>query len=309
MSKEWYAKVMGKKVGPMTGGQLKQLAVQQRLTPEDLIRKGESGSWTPANRVKGLFDKRVTVVPQGQQRPVESSQLMMCPDCKKPVSRSAKACPNCGRPQETENPDTSQSQESSPVLRKRSKIATVIQYAFGFLFGIQALVPSVWKEDVTQALFALIMALGLIPYTWDKFRAWTGVGISHPIRTRFFTIFATLMAVVFVGAAIEATDPNSSPQSSGSQSDSLPRDKQILYIDYATDLIKTKLKSPSTASFPSILFNLSAYKVEPQGGGSYKVSGYVDAQNGFGAKIRSYWIAELTIHDGHVKFGDAYLLE
>jgi hypothetical protein len=47
--------------------------------------------------------------------------------------------------------------------------------------------------------------------------------------------------------------------------------------------IETRLSSPSTASFSS-LFNSTITSV---GIGSYRVTGYVDAQNAFGAKIRN----------------------
>lgn len=57
----------------------------------------------------------------------------------------------------------------------------------------------------------------------------------------------------------------------------------------AQDLVKEKLKSPSTAKFPSTVFS-SAYTVK-WSGTKWKVSGYVDAQNSFGATIREYWTA------------------
>jgi cytochrome c-type biogenesis protein CcmH/NrfF len=36
-----------------------------------------------------------------RQSAVQSSNLMRCPDCNLEVSRSAKACPHCGRPTAT----------------------------------------------------------------------------------------------------------------------------------------------------------------------------------------------------------------
>jgi len=63
MANQWYAKVMGEEIGPMTSEQLKQMAVQNLLSPEDLIRKGESGNWTPANRFNRLFDGVAPALP------------------------------------------------------------------------------------------------------------------------------------------------------------------------------------------------------------------------------------------------------
>jgi len=113
MANQWYAKVMGEEIGPMTGGQLKQLAAKKHLSPEDLIRKGESGNWTSADRVKGLFDVKI-VRPKEIVRPpshiavvVERSiheesspeppRLTACPDCDRQVSLQAATCPQCGR--------------------------------------------------------------------------------------------------------------------------------------------------------------------------------------------------------------------
>ena len=48
-----------------------------------------------------------------------------------------------------------------------------------------------------------------------------------------------------------------------------------------------QLRAPSTAKFPSITSQGVSSKHE--GGGVYDVHGYVDAQNAFGAMIRTNW--------------------
>jgi uncharacterized membrane protein YvbJ len=53
----------------------------------------------------------------------------------------------------------------------------------------------------------------------------------------------------------------------------------------ATNAVQSELKSPSTASFPK--YN-DSYVVD-NGDGTYTVSSYVDAENSFGAEIRSDW--------------------
>jgi hypothetical protein len=55
----------------------------------------------------------------------------------------------------------------------------------------------------------------------------------------------------------------------------------------AQKLVTQQLRSPSTATFPP------SADVTPTARG-WRVSSYVDAQNGFGANIRSHWSAELT---------------
>jgi len=46
---------MGSEVGPLISSQLREMAQSGRLTPDDLIRKGDSNRWTAASHVKGLF--------------------------------------------------------------------------------------------------------------------------------------------------------------------------------------------------------------------------------------------------------------
>lgn len=61
-------------------------------------------------------------------------------------------------------------------------------------------------------------------------------------------------------------------------------------IAMAKEMVKAELKAPSTASFP---WDSSAYTIT-KSGNQYTVKGYVDAQNSFGAKIRSKFEACFT---------------
>jgi hypothetical protein len=55
------------------------------------------------------------------------------------------------------------------------------------------------------------------------------------------------------------------------------------------ELVKASLKSPSTADFP-----WTDYRRQTHGGGKYTVRSYVDAQNSFGATLRSQWRCTIT---------------
>ena len=55
--------------------------------------------------------------------------------------------------------------------------------------------------------------------------------------------------------------------------------------------VKKNLKSPSTAKFPLLIDE--GVKVEHQGEGKYYVRAYVDSQNGFGAMLRTKYMAEV----------------
>lgn len=70
-------------------------------------------------------------------------------------------------------------------------------------------------------------------------------------------------------------------------------DDYFAAIAAAKIVVKDKLKSPSSAKFP---ISDSEYVVEKAiGENDWVVSGYVDAQNGFGAMIRTIWIASFTL--------------
>ena len=56
MATQWFCRLMGSELGPYSASQMVDLVRKSRLTPEDLIRKGPTGEWVPAYRVKGLFE-------------------------------------------------------------------------------------------------------------------------------------------------------------------------------------------------------------------------------------------------------------
>ena len=65
------------------------------------------------------------------------------------------------------------------------------------------------------------------------------------------------------------------------------------------NIVKEKLKSPSTANFPSY----STWNVS-KSGNTYSVSSYVDAENGFGAEIRTYFSVDVTVKDGMLSYSN-----
>lgn len=63
-------------------------------------------------------------------------------------------------------------------------------------------------------------------------------------------------------------------------------------LSAAQTLVKEALKTPTTAKFPK---SGSEYSITCDGA-DYKVSGYVDAQNIYGAMLRQKWFASFTMH-------------
>lgn len=54
-AEEWYVKVKGEGVGPISSPQLRKLSSDGTVHRSTLIRKGEDGRWIAAGKVKGLF--------------------------------------------------------------------------------------------------------------------------------------------------------------------------------------------------------------------------------------------------------------
>jgi hypothetical protein len=72
MSHHWFCKVSGKQVGPLSSQQLKAMAAQGKLHPDDFIRQGEEGQWVAASRVKGLFPSQGAAKTTPAERPAEA---------------------------------------------------------------------------------------------------------------------------------------------------------------------------------------------------------------------------------------------
>ena len=68
----------------------------------------------------------------------------------------------------------------------------------------------------------------------------------------------------------------------------------------AQEAVKSKLKAPATAEFPGCIWAIYEYRITAdQERKSFIVSGHVDAQNSFGAKLRNNFITRLTVKENH----------
>lgn len=73
---QWLLSRDGKKYGPMTAGQLKQLCQTGKISPADLICRAGSDRWTPAGEIRGLFPEAAQatdVTVEAPVRPVEEA--------------------------------------------------------------------------------------------------------------------------------------------------------------------------------------------------------------------------------------------
>ena len=63
MADQWHYSVNGEKKGPISSGELKQLASAGKLSRSDLIWKEGMANWVPAGKVKGLLPVQETSTP------------------------------------------------------------------------------------------------------------------------------------------------------------------------------------------------------------------------------------------------------
>jgi len=73
-------------------------------------------------------------------------------------------------------------------------------------------------------------------------------------------------------------------------------DHDVSYYSIAQEIVKSSLKSPKSADFPSIVWSPEDIKMQ-RNGDLVAVQSYVDAQNSFGAEIRSEFLVEFIVTD------------
>ncbi len=69
MAVKWYYKMAGQEIGPFTSQQLKKLAEEKRIAPDDPVRRDIDTDWVIAKDVKGLFPPEATAIPMGSAVP------------------------------------------------------------------------------------------------------------------------------------------------------------------------------------------------------------------------------------------------
>ena len=123
---------------------------------------------------------------------------------------------------------------------------------------------------------------------WDASRCPHCQGVI-PVTTANTKIALVAFGLVMVLVVVQVSKlPPSSPSSGSTASSSVHSD-----IDVCVEtqfLLKTFLKAPSTAEFPSC----SNFVINKLSEEKFKVNSYVDSQNSFGAMIRSDW--SITYH-------------
>lgn len=169
MAANWFAKCGGAQYGPLTSAQLKRLADGGKVLPDSLVRRGESGTWVPAQKVKGLFSASSgaavgaagpcqetdglawvssstgnggtsrqnpeSSVPLESRPELPDSYRIVCPRCGEPFASGAIVCAGCAY-----NLATAQVQTTSPLERTPAEQTAGGDASFG-LAGSAARAP------------------------------------------------------------------------------------------------------------------------------------------------------------------------
>jgi hypothetical protein len=195
--------------------------------------------------------------------------LTQCLDCGKDVSTFAISCPNCGRPLD--------SQQKERIACPDGRCTGTIGEEEGTC-GTCGKTTN-WKDDEEETCVG----------TPDN-----PAGANSAESLRFvlgglgiFIIFAWI-CLFYLGGKSDPPPPKIRTA----------EDTQTMAAIQCQGFVKASLKSPATADFP-----WTDYTATPLGDGTYSVRSYVDAQNSFGATIRSDYTCVVKYLGGD----DAYI--
>lgn len=217
--------------------------------------------------------------------------LIKCTECGNMVSGKADRCPHCGCPvsiilDESEKaPEKPLAEEpaqrpvpapkaSAPAVNPDPQAAHDKKVQQGFIFAMCLVVLCIIGVVATSA--------------------------NQPVPAKSPTTPTTQTS----GHSSKHTSSSSSSSSSGSSSTintARHSDEDAFYC--ATLIVEDYLKAPSTAKF----CKLSDATVTHLGNGEYMVTGWVDAENSYGAMIRSDFVVTYTATEKGFKNGNAII--
>ena len=186
---------------------------------------------------------------------------------------------------------------SMQVTKSDAKGMTPLKFAgivaLSFSISVALILMAVHaSESVLNVVVPAVLIGGVIAVAALVVFAWSRLRRRFTAGQLFGCVFALLFGVPFVGGLINQSLPHDeayyrNEMCHGEQAEGMA------FLE-AEDVVKQHLRAPSTATFSSWLGDGS--KVRREGECTFIVSGWVDAQNGFGAMIRSDW-EEKVIYD------------
>lgn len=217
--------------------------------------------------------------------------LIKCTECGNMVSDKADRCPHCGCPVSIILGGSEKAPEKSPVKEPEQRPAPALEAS------APAVDPEPQAAHDKKVQQGFIFAMCLVVLCIIGVMA---TSANQPVPAKSPTTPTTQTS----GHSSKHTSSSSSSSSSGSSSTTNTArhsDDDAFYC--ATLIVKDYLKAPSTAKF----CKLSDATVTHLGNGEYMVTGWVDAENSYGAMIRSDFVVTYTATEKGFKNGNAII--
>lgn len=175
----WYVYQNDQQFGPYSGKELKRYAVEGYITPQTWVRKGESGKWVMASKIKGLdFHVRESAdTPDSEAQPSipnsdrinqpstesngtavrgSSSKTKTCPFCGETILLVAKKCKHCGEFLDMKHTSHHKSVETNV------KQGAFLGAAVCFFLGLFLMSLSIWSFILYSPLFFAAFLLSIV---------------------------------------------------------------------------------------------------------------------------------------------------
>ena len=199
--------------------------------------------------------------------------LIQCPECGKRVSSFAENCPECGYPiarRESNEPTPDPSANEIPENLQTYDYLTPSDDLHNSSFDNKQnndpeyRKKSTYGNTIPRVIFKVLVTIGII---------FLGIAVIMTVNTNNINSSAS-------------SNYTSSAYSNGSSTDR-SMDAWIC----AEKAVEDNLKAPSSSDFCSY----TEADITSLGANQYRIEGYVDAENGFGSKLRKNFVVTLTL--------------
>lgn len=157
MSAQWYYMLGDKKLGPVTAGQLKQLAQTGQLQPTDKVWKEGMKSWVPAEKVKGLIQTTPLPIPSPKAEATGSDANEKVPP--PPPSTAGRSASPVQMPTDRGRVILTRAVESWRALKLQTRIAigsSLALVAIAFLWIVAASLTATPVDPVNRENLTII---------------------------------------------------------------------------------------------------------------------------------------------------------
>ncbi len=212
--------------------------------------------------------------------------LIKCSECGTEVSDRADKCPKCGCPVDLQPDQGTQTTTQNDNKKKRKSLIGIILILLALPAGY--LLSSTF---ISISFFIIGIALIVIDRRSNtRIQTQKNVENAQSPKKKIFGIqvegskserILILSFLLFIFIAILSSSFGGNNNDVVSQTSNTNKDNSTVAYVQAQNFVKSVLKSPSSADFP---FLGSGTKISED---IYKITSYVDSQNGFGAMIRS----------------------